>query len=227
MHPSTRLVFVAALVGVLMTASSCSRVYYGAMEKFGYEKRDILIGRVKDAQKSQKEAQEEFKTALQRVREVVEVEGGTLEKKYEKLDAELKRAEDRAKKVDERVKSVKQVSKDLFNEWEKELGKYSNRQMRAESERQLRNTRRRTSDLIKSMERAEARIEPVLTPLRDRVLFLKHNLNAKALGALTKELTNVQGDVDALVADLQQSISEADAYLQDMEREQAATKPQS
>jgi hypothetical protein len=224
MHAHARLLATAALLVTALAAASCSRMYYGAMEKFGYEKRDILIDRVKDAQKSQQEAQEEFKTALQRFREVVDVDGGTLEQKYEKLDGELKRAEDRAKKVNDRVKAVKQVSKDLFSEWQKELGNYSNRQMRAESERQLRGTKQRTEALIKSMEKAEARIEPVLTPLRDRVLFLKHNLNAKALGALTKELASVQGDVDTLVADLQQSISEADAYLKDMEKEQAGAK---
>ena len=225
MRTLSGLVVAALLVAIAAGASSCRRVYYDAMAKFGYEKRDILIGRVKDAQKSQKEAQEEFKTALERFREVVEVDGGTLEKKYDKLNGELERAENRANKVHDRVKSVKQVSKDLFDEWEKELGKYSNRQMRAESERQLRETHRRTTELIKSMERAEARIEPVLKPLRDRVLFLKHNLNAKALGALTKELANVQGSVDALVADMQRSIDEADTYLHEMEREQAAAKP--
>ena len=42
------------------------------------------------------------------------------------------------------------------------------------------------------MARAHARVEPVLQPLRDRVLFLKHNLNARALGALTKELGTVR-----------------------------------
>lgn len=224
MHSCARISVAATLVAAAVAASSCSRMYYGAMEKFGYEKRDILIDRVKDAQKSQKEAQEEFKTALERFREVVDVDGGTLEQKYERLDGELKRAEDRANKVKDRVDSVRKVSKDLFKEWEQELGKYSDRQMRAESQRQLRETKRRTDTLIKSMERAEARIEPVLTPLRDRVLFLKHNLNAKALGALTKELTTVQGDVDKLVADLQQSINEADAYLKDMEKEQAGAK---
>jgi hypothetical protein len=224
MHAHARLAAATVLIALAFAASSCSRMYYGAMEKFGYEKRDILINRVKDAQKSQKEAQEDFKTALQRFREVVDVDGGTLEQKYEKLDSELKRAEDRANKVKDRVDSVKKVSNDLFKEWENELGKYSDKQMRAESQRQLRDTRRRTEGLIRSMDRAEARIEPVLTPLRDRVLFLKHNLNAKALGALTKELTNVQGDVDSLVADLQQSINEADAYLKDMEKEQAGAK---
>jgi hypothetical protein len=68
------------------------------------------------------------------------------------------------------------------------------------------------------MARAQARVGPVLKPLRDRVLFLKHNLNARALGALTNELDTVRTDVDELVADMQRSIADADAFIQDMEK---------
>ena len=75
--------------------------------------------------------------------------------------------------------------------------------------------------LIASMVRAHARIEPILPPLRDRVLFLKHNLNARALGALTNELGSVRTNVDELVVDMQKSIAEADAFIADMEREAA------
>jgi hypothetical protein len=215
---------VVAVALVAGAVSGCDRIYYGTMKKLGYEKRDILIGRVKDARKAQQEAQQEFKTALQRFREVVEVDGGTLESKYEKLNGELERSEKRAREVRERIDAVRDVSKDLFKEWEKELGQYSNRSMRAESEKELRATRERTDGLIAAMQRSEKRIEPVLRPLRDRVLFLKHNLNAKALGALTKELTAVESNVDDLVKDLQASIAEADAYLAEMEKEQAAGK---
>ena len=66
------------------------------------------------------------------------------------------------------------------------------------------------------MEQVEKKIDPVLKPLRDRVLFLKHNLNARALGALTKELAAVSHDVDVLIVDMQQAIGEADAYLKAM-----------
>jgi len=215
---------VVAIALAAVVAPGCDRLYYGTMKKFGYEKRDILIGRVKDARKAQQDAQEEFKTALQRFREVVEVDGGKLEEKYEKLNRELERSEKRAREVRERVDAVRDVSKDLFKEWEKELGQYSDRRMRAESERELRVTRERTEGLIAAMQRSEKRIEPVLRPLRDRVLFLKHNLNAKALGALTKELTSVETNVDELVTDLQASIAEADSYLAEMEKEQAAAK---
>ena len=72
------------------------------------------------------------------------------------------------------------------------------------------------------MARSQKRIEPVLKPLRDRVLFLKHNLNARALGSLTKELDGVSMNVDALVADLQKSIAEADAFISEMEKAKQA-----
>jgi hypothetical protein len=72
------------------------------------------------------------------------------------------------------------------------------------------------------MAKAHARVEPVLRPLRDRVLFLKHNLNARALGALTRELDIVRTGVDELVADMQRSVAEADAFIADMARAEAA-----
>ena len=212
----------AVLAGLLMAGAmplvGCDSLYYKAMKKVGFEKRDILVKRVKEARESQVKAQTEFKTALERLKEIVDIQGGDLEKTYERLNKELERSEERARDVRNRVDAVRDVSKDLFKEWQGELGKYSDRTLRAESERELRDTRRRTEALIVRMEQVEKKIDPVLEPLRDRVLFLKHNLNARALGALTRELAAVSDDVDALIADMQQAIGEADAYLKSMEQ---------
>jgi hypothetical protein len=198
--------------------AGCDSLYYKAMKKVGFEKRDILVKRVKEARESQVKAQTELKTALERLKDIVDIQGGDLEQTYERLNKELDRSEQRARDVHDRVAAVRDVSKDLFKEWQNELGKYSDRTLRAESERELRDTRRRTEALVARMEQVEKKIGPVLEPLRDRVLFLKHNLNARALGALTKELAAVSDDVDALIADMQQSIAEADAYLKSMEQ---------
>jgi len=119
---------------------------------------------------------------------------------------------------------VREVSNDLFKEWQKEISQYSDKSLKSESERELRETKQRAEGLIASMEKAEARITPVLQPLRDRVLFLKHNLNARAIGALKGELVKVSGNVDSLVAELDQSIKEADAFIQDMRVEQETDK---
>jgi hypothetical protein len=221
LHSARRVVVIALVAAVATLGSGCDSIYYKAMKKLGKEKRDILVSRVKEARASQAEAQKEFKSALERFQEIVQVDGGSLEEKYKKLNDELERSEDRAKKVKDRIDAVRDVSKDLFKEWNDELGKYSDRALRAESERELRETRRRTDALIASMAKAHARVEPVLRPLRDRVLFLKHNLNARALGALTRELDTVRTGVDELIADMQRSVAEADAFIAAMEREDA------
>lgn len=209
---------LALLLGVAVATSGCDRWYYGTMKKFGMEKRDILVKRVRDARKSQEEAKEEFKTALERFKTVIDVEGGPLEEKYGKLDKQLKRAEDRANEVDDRIRSIRDVSDDLLKEWDKELKQYSDRSLRRESERELEETRKRCDALIRSMEKAQKKIEPVMRPLRDRVLFLKHNLNAQAIGALDQELVKVRSDVDALVSDLEASIAEAQQFIDAMEK---------
>lgn len=213
---------VAVVIAGGLVTPACDRLYYGTMKRFGMEKRDILVNRVREAQQAQAEAKEEFQTALERFKTVIEVEDSSLEKKYETLSRELERSEDKAKRVRDRLKAVRDVSEDLFNEWQKELGKYSDRSLRAESERDLRQTKRRADGLIASMTRAESRIQPVLTPLRDRVLFLKHNLNARAVGALGKELTAMRGDVDALVAELETAIKDADTFINEMNTDAAA-----
>jgi len=215
-----RSLAVVALAVAAALALGCDTLYYKAMKKIGKEKRDILVSRVKEARASQAEAQTEFKSALERFQHIVQVDGGSLEEKYKKLDDELQRSEERARKVKDRIDAVRDVSKALFKEWNDELGKYSDRALRQESERELRETKRRTDALIASMARAHARVEPILQPLRDRVLFLKHNLNARALGALTRELGTVRTGVDELVADMQRSIAEADAFIADMERDE-------
>ena len=44
------------------------------------------------------------------------------------------------------------------------------------------------------MKRAEQSMQPVLRTLRDNVLYLKHNLNAQAIGALRGEFGVLKTD---------------------------------
>lgn len=67
------------------------------------------------------------------------------------------------------------------------------------------------------MEWAESRLEPALIPLRDQVLFLKHNLNARAIAGLSSEVVSVQTNVDNLVRDMERAIAQADAFIASLE----------
>lgn len=199
--------------GALFLLCGCQSAYYGTMEKLGYHKRDILAARVEDAREAQARTKEQFESALDRFSRLLSYEGGDLEETYRALAAELDESEERAARVRDRIAAVEDVGGALFEEWRAELDLYTRRDLRRASERKLEETRRRYDRLLGAMRRAEKRIEPVLAALRDQVLYLKHNLNARAVGALRGELETVESGVAALVRDMQRAIDESDAFL--------------
>lgn len=217
--PSTNL-FRAAIIGAMIATtalSGCATASYAVLEQFGVEKRDLLIDKVAEVAEAQGEAKEEFADALEAFRAVVNVDGGNLEPTYDRLKSSYEDAEDRAKAVNNRIGEMKRVSSDLFREWESELGQYSDPALRRSSEDQLRATRVRYKTLVDKMDAAADTMPPVLTAFSDRVLFLKHNLNARAIASLSGETTSLESDVSELIADMERSIDEADAFIREMQ----------
>ena len=204
------------LAAGLAAVCGCSTMYYSTMEKFGQEKRDILVKRVDSARDSQQETQEVFKDALEQFSAVVKFDGGNLQKQYDKMSAELARCEDRAEDVSTRIDDVDRVARDLFREWAAEAKQYQNPEYRRDSEAKLRDTQRNYERMLKAMRNAESKIEPVLAVFRDQVLYLKHNLNAKALASLQDEAAQIETDVNRLIQDLSAAIDEADLFIQQM-----------
>lgn len=202
----------------LLALTGCQSAYYSALEKVGVHKRDILIDRVEDARDSQQQAKEQFKDALEHYRSVVQVKGGKLEERYERLNREYEASEASARNVRTRIEAVENVAEALFREWQRELNEYSNASLKAASARDLKQTRSEYQVLLQRMKAAEKRIDPVLKVLRDQVLFLKHNLNARAIGALQGEYQTLQGNVDQLVAEMQRAIDEADVFIRQLQR---------
>jgi hypothetical protein len=211
-----RIGFIILPSIIVLLLAGCQTAYYKTMEKFGYHKRDILVDRVKDAKETQEEAKEQFKSALEKFSSVVNFKGGELEDKYNKLNDEYEKSEKKAKDVSKRIASVESVADDLFEEWKSELSQYTNSKLRRSSERQLKQTKEKYSQLIDAMKRAEKKIAPVLAAFRDQVLFLKHNLNAQAIASLQGELVSIESDVASLVREMEASINEADAFIQSM-----------
>ncbi len=203
------------MTGVLCLAG-CQSVYYGAMEKLGQHKRDILVSRVESARDEQQEAKTQFQNALEQFTAVVGVQGGDLRVKYDQLATELERCEADATRVRDRISGIEDVSGALFEEWERELTQYSSADLRRRSQEQLRTTQDRYDQLLRTMKRAEGRMEPVLVAFRDHVLYLKHNLNAQAIASLQGEVVALESDIAALVEEMEAAIAEADSFIKMM-----------
>jgi Skp family chaperone for outer membrane proteins len=211
-----QIIPISMLISFLVTVG-CSSAKIAALESLGYAKREQLVSRVDDARDSQVKAKKQFESALA---EFLAVTGGAetrdLESRYARLRSSFERSEDRAEDVRSRISEVERVSEALFKEWRRELDEYSNESMRSASSQQLDETRGQYDRLISVMKSASSRMDPVLAAFKDQVLFLKHNLNARAIASLQGTAATIQTDVSGLVREMEASINEADAFIKQM-----------
>jgi Skp family chaperone for outer membrane proteins len=214
----TLVMSCAAACGVF-TLGGCASTSIAIKEQFGYAKREQLVDRVQEARDGQTAAKKQFESALAEFMAVTGAKGGDLEAKYDKLKKEYDRSEDRAEAVHDRIADVERVAEALFKEWRAELDQYSSAEMRRASERQLDDTRRQYDKLVGVMKAAADKMQPVLVAFKDRVLFLKHNLNARAIASLQSNADELQRDIGALVKDMEASIAEANAFIEQMQSE--------
>lgn len=204
--------------GPAMLFAGCASTGIAIREKFGYAKREQLVDNVKAARDEQQEAKEQFQSALEEFLAVTGTTGDVadLEARYSALNREYTRSESQAEDVRGRIADVERVADALFAEWEAELDQYENASLRRASEQQLKETRTQYGRLLGAMQNAEESMGPVLAAFRDQVLFLKHNLNARAIASLRGTAAEIQGDVERLIREMEASIAEADAFVRQM-----------
>ncbi len=218
MSPNRIVRNIAWSIIAALFLAGCQTTYYAVWEKLGKEKRHLLRDQVEKSRDDQEKASEEFKDALTRLKEMYGLQGGDLEKMYERLSDDYDSCQERADIVDERIDKVQRIAEDLFIEWRKEIDQIQNASFRSKSAQKLRATQSRFARLEKALKSARKRMTPVLNNLKDYVLYLKHNLNARAIGSLKGEVASIETDVDQLVTDIQHSINEADAFLKEFEK---------
>lgn len=180
---------------------------------FGYEKRELFKKSVNSLQTEQKQAQQEFKDAMTRLKELYAFKGGELEAVYEKVKTSYDRCVTEAKDVRGRIDSMEDIAGSMFKEWEQEIAQYTNPNLANASRDQLKATKERYAQLVKTVRTAEGAMQPVLNQLKDNVLFLKHNLNASAIGSLQGEASQIQGQIEQLLARMNASIAESDNFI--------------
>lgn len=207
------LITVITLVCLNSLIGGCQSTYYGALEKVGIHKRDVMISRVEKTRDSQEQAKQQFQTALQQFKSVTAFDGGDLNDYYQQLNDEYLASKAAAEEVSDRIESVESVSEALFDEWQQELGEYTSQSLRQKSAYQLQQTRQQYNRLMHSMKQAEKSIYPVLNVFKDQTLFLKHNLNAQAIASLKGELTNIELSVDRLITQMNRSIDIANHFI--------------
>lgn len=208
-----RRISLVCVFAVTLLLLGCTSTYYKAMQTLGKEKRDILVQRVKDSKKDQERTKEQLKTTMETFQELTGFKGGDLEKSYKKLNGEYERADGQANKLRDRINSIDKVSDDLFSEWQKEIDQMGNATLKTRSTAMLRDAKEREGAYMKAMRKTEIQMTPVLQAFHDQVLFLKHNLNARAIGSLKGTAASINTDVSSVMKSIDNSMQEADKLI--------------
>jgi len=160
-----------------------------------------LLNSIENARISQKLAKKLFKSCLEKYSLVVNFDGNTLKQKYDQLSLEFERSNLKAREIKKYIGSMDDVSDTLFfREWKTE-------------------TKEQYIKLIEAMKLVKRKIEPTFTIFRDQILFLKHNLNTRAISVVQNELISVESGMASLIKKMDISILEADTFIKLMTKE--------
>lgn len=218
--------FTAILIALIfLTGLGCQNainkagreVKYSAWEVVGVQKRDLFKKQVTQTKENQAETGEAFKDALERLQEVYKFDGGNLEKEYRKLNSAYEDAEKKVNISKADIAKLETIASDLFEEWAKEIDQIQSSDLKSRSRQTLAQTKSKYGDMQKSLKKAEGKMGPVLAKLRDQTLFLKHNLNAKAVASLKVESARIEKDIASLIEDMNKSISGAEDVIKNLE----------
>jgi hypothetical protein len=188
-------------------------VYFNARESIGDHKRAIVVQQVEQACTSLQETRNEFEDALGQLKMLISINETSLDHRYNLLNRQYQFCRSKSESVSNRIRAIETVSEALFMEWEKELNEYSNRSLRNSSKQQLKAARQNYARLIKTMQAAENKIQPVLSAFKDQVLYLKHNLNSRAISALQHEFIEIGIDISQLIHAMERTIAEANLFV--------------
>jgi hypothetical protein len=181
--------------------SRLRNVYYQGRETLlGHHKRDIVVVQVDQACQSLKDSRDEFVDALDKFKSLVKMDDSLLEQRYQQLKHHYDICRYRADQVNERS-------------------------LRTRSQQQLKKSRQQYQRLIRSLQMAEQRMQPVLAAFQDQVLFLKHNLNAHAIAALRHEFVEIGVDISRLIDIMEKTILEASSFVSVLVEQKQLTAP--
>ena len=200
-------------IAALLLLQGCSQVYYSTWEMLGKQKRDLLRDNVEDLSTDQKEVQEEVQDALSRLRTLYGSPPEKLAQVYDDLKSDYDSAKSKAAALHARIEKVDEIADALFSEWDTEIGILKTPKYKHDSRRKLQQTKQKYAKLETSVRKAEKGLTPVLAALEEQVIYLKHNLNAQALGGIHGELRSIESEIKTLGSALQNSIQESQSFV--------------
>jgi hypothetical protein len=111
------------------------------------------------------------------------------------------------------VAAVNQTAMRLFEAWRDEIGYLADASLKADSESEFAASWQRYQAVMKSLEKSEGMIDPVLAELRQFLIHFKYALDEASIASRGAELTNTDNNITALINALNASVVRSKDFL--------------
>lgn len=220
-----RIILVLILSMSVIFILSCEQAYYPTVHVVGQNKRTQVVNKIKTVRDAGENAKKQFDVTMKKFSYAVSSsKKGKAKANYKTLEEAIRKSAATAAKFKKKVEDAEKTAKTFFKEWEGELQLYTNEELRRASEKKMDGTRKQCYQVVHSMKNAETKIKPAITGLNDYILLLKHNLGSYSATSINGELSDVMGKIAALIKAMGDSISDADTFIDRLNREAIAAR---
>jgi hypothetical protein len=190
-----RSLFLALLLlPVTIPAAGCA----GPAQTEGQRRLGDLVDALQDLARQLQESRAELVAAVVDHDVLVGLRDPDLLARYRSFERHLSACESREPRLKRQAEEVAQAAGRYFDHWEQELAVIASDDLRDQSAKRLRKTRRQYEDLSVEVTGVIERFAPLLVTLRDHATYLGVDLNAESLSGLRGELGTMQGATQQL-----------------------------
>ncbi len=119
-----------------------------------------------------------------------------------------------AERLEKSVPPLKSTATVVFEEWTRSLESFGNTKLRSHSQERMEETRARCEELVQATVAAQIAYDAFNADLNDHALFLEHDFNSAAVGAIAEQVDQLNFQAAELDKRLEASIVAAKRYIQ-------------
>lgn len=191
----------AELLALLLLPAAC----VAPVQTEGQRRLGDLIESLQDLGRELQESRAELVAAVVDHDVLVGMRDPDLLARYRSFERHLATCEARQPRLAEHAEDVAAAASEYFDHWEQELAVIAGEELRDQSAKRLRKTRRQYEDLREEVTGVIERFGPLIGTLRDHATYLGVDLNTESLTGLRGELGAMQG----AAAQLYRAVDEA------------------
>lgn len=219
---------LTAVLGIFATTvlpaplAGCQATRPAGVEPFARDRLRVLARCLDSTRLAQTSAADALIASLDRT-SPARVQGMPPEVAYELGRREMLRLDARVHEAESRLRTAEARGRDLLDEWDGELGRYEDPDLRRAAEQNYEAVRARYRATIKSLKTAQESLTPVHVQLSDQVLAIKHQRDKSEVGLVERSAegeARAQGVRQAMRDKVQAASAAVDEFTASISRTQ-------